>query len=247
VTSGAPSCDDKCNRCKVCNWPVDSVESLQQHYGYHLDHFNTTVTEDPDNGMLVVRIESSTYEEEYIFSPSRRMKPYPRLEETSMIESARKESLSKFLDTISEAPTSSQQEEEPKWKRPRQEPAPVLQLRGLDPFEGIETGADFNGFLDRQMDVQLLDFLDVEEDERRFASIWNYYRRRLPVLADTGTFDAMKEFIELNIGHLYNYRLQLLQLLIMLWQYRRIGRDQMLECMVLYDRLIVKHGRQPQN
>jgi len=126
----------------------------------------------------------------------------------------------------------SENEEEPGPKRRKDEETPLF--LGLDQFEGIRIGS-LHGFQDFQIDARLLEYEDVQATDIQFASMWNHFRRRKKNIPDTQTFQAIIEFIELNIDHLQIYRLHLLQHLITLWNYRRISRDQLMQCMEFYD------------
>lgn len=154
---------------------------------------------------------------------------------------------------------------EPERKR-RKEDAREIETEevfiGLDQFQGDKIGSLY-GFQDHLLDLvspafyvhlytirvsktafqNFMDFVNVDPTDRQFANIWNHYRRRKKMIPEAQTYSAMREFIQLNIYHLRGYRQHLLQHLMTFWQYRRISRDQLLNCMELYDHLVAKYPR----
>lgn len=73
--------------------------------------------------------------------------------------------------------------------------------------------------------------------EKKFCNLWNRFSRPVTVIADTDTYNKFLEFIRLNIDNLKGLRLQLLKHVMTFWEHKRLSRDQMLACMMEYDKL----------
>lgn len=79
-------------------------------------------------------------------------------------------------------------------------------------------------------------FTDVDETEKKFINLWNRFCRQVVVIADMDTYSTFLEFIRQYVEKLKGLRVQLLKHTMTFWEHKRISRDQMLACMMEYDR-----------
>eukprot|EP00980_Cylindrotheca_fusiformis_P006156 scaffold1319_cov126-Cylindrotheca_fusiformis.AAC.45 len=221
-------------KCPFCSWNAGSAKKIKKHcLRFHSDNFDLRIVEPHKGSENGSKTETPSVRLKHTFLRRRAkncMRPQ-RCCRLKVTHDTWKQHMEKVNGFSLKIPPSKVGEIEPKHA--------YYHARTKLPAVSLHQDSDdeSNPWLDEWGEARLNTLADVQPGEKRFQNLWDRFSRGVLVTADTDTHKRTLEFIRLNAKELKGLRMQLLKHAMALWENKRISRDQMLACMVEYDKV----------